>query len=85
MNDLECLYTEGGVSPSASQGYYEFEIVDSCGLMLLQTFNCNGDSQLCALDMVAWASNPRDFNGDSSADATDLVILENAIDMWNSD
>lgn len=82
--DIECRYVNGGPNPSATNAYFDFEIIDGCSLMLLQSFDCNSDQELCAEDMAAWAASPQDFNGDSSADATDLVILENAIDSWNS-
>lgn len=83
VNDLDCRYAPTGTKVSTTDAYYEFEIAD-CGQMLLQTFDCNGDQELCPEDMATWASYPQDFNGDSSTDATDLVILENAIDSWNS-
>ena len=62
---------------------HEFTIADGCAPLLLQNFDFNNDDTLCAADLTAWTADPVDLNGDSVIDGDDVLLLMNAIDLYD--
>lgn len=68
--------------PSVRPFIYYVEFTGGCSELILESYNCNGDSTLCSADLAAWAANPVDFNGDSLTNVEDMAELMRAIDMY---